>query len=110
MRCRPRTCSSAPVSSSRLPATTPAPWTPTVPPPTVRWPPARTPAGSSVQALLDLGHTGEAEQVSEELRRGRPATPETYHLVGEAWEAVGDLNRANRWLPAGSFSPRARRT
>jgi len=54
-----------------------------------------------VQALLDLGHTREAEQVSEELRRGQPATPETYHLVGEAWEAVGDLDRANRWLTRG---------
>jgi len=57
--------------------------------------------GFMVQALLDLGHTREAEQVSEELRRGRPATPETYQLVGEAWEAVGDLNRANRWLTRG---------
>ena len=57
--------------------------------------------GFMVQALLDLGHTREAEQVSEELRRVRPATPETYQLVGEAWEAVGDLNRANRWLTRG---------
>jgi hypothetical protein len=54
-----------------------------------------------VQALLDLGHTREAEQVSEELRRVRPAAPETYLLVGEAWEAVGDLDRATRWLTRG---------
>ncbi len=57
--------------------------------------------GYMVQALLELGHNREAEQVSEELRRRRPATPETYHFVGEAWEAVGDLNRANRWLTRG---------
>ena len=66
--------------------------------------------GFMVQALLDLGHTREAEQVSEGLRRGRPATPETYHLVGEAWEAVGDLTGPTAGSPAGSCSPRARPT
>lgn len=57
--------------------------------------------GFMVQALLDQGHTREAEELSEELRRARPATTETYHLVGEAWEAAGDLDRANRWLIRG---------
>ena len=57
--------------------------------------------GYVVQALLDLGRTKEAEQVSAELRRNRPATAVTYHLVGEAWEAAGKLNEANRWLTRG---------
>lgn len=59
------------------------------------------PRGFMVQALLDLGRTREAQELSEELRRTRPATPETYHLVGEAWEAAGDLDSANRWLTRG---------
>ena len=57
--------------------------------------------GFMVRALLDLGRAREAEQVSEELRRSRPAAPATYHLVGEAWEEAGDLDRANRWLTRG---------
>ena len=59
--------------------------------------------GFVVQALLDLGRPAEAEQVSEELRRSRPSTAATYHLVGEAWEAAGKLDEANRWLTRGAL-------
>lgn len=57
--------------------------------------------GFVVQALLDLDRTTEAEQASTQLRRSRPATAMTYHLVGEAWEAAGRLDEANRWLTRG---------
>lgn len=57
--------------------------------------------GFVVQALLDLGRRSEAEQASEELRRSRPVTAVTYHLVGEAWESAGELDKANRWLTRG---------
>lgn len=59
--------------------------------------------GFVVQALLDLGRTSEAEQAAEELRRSRPNTAATYHLVGEAWEAAGRLEEANRWLTRGAL-------
>lgn len=59
--------------------------------------------GFVVQALLDLGRPAEAEQVSEELRRSRPSTAATYHLVGEAWEGAGKLDEANRWLTRGAL-------
>lgn len=57
--------------------------------------------GFMIHALLDLGRTHEAEELSEQLRRSRPATAVTYHLVGETWEGAGDLDRANRWLTRG---------
>lgn len=57
--------------------------------------------GFMIGALLHLGHTQEAEELSAQLRRARPGTAVTYHLVGEAWEAAGDLNRANHWLTRG---------
>ncbi len=57
--------------------------------------------GFVIKALLDLGRTDQAQEASDLLRRARPATAVTYHLVGETWEAVGDLNQANQWLTRG---------
>lgn len=57
--------------------------------------------GYVIKALLELGRTGQAQEASDLLRRARPATAVTYHLVGETWEAVGDLNQANQWLTRG---------
>lgn len=65
---------------------------------TVTSPDAR---GYVIKALLKLGRTDEAQQASEVLRRARPATAVTYHLVGEIWEEVGDLDQAHQWLTRG---------
>lgn len=54
-----------------------------------------------VHTLVGLGRVEEAEELSEQLRRSRPADAQTYELVGETWEAAGELDRANRWFTRG---------
>lgn len=65
---------------------------------TVTSPDAR---GYVIRALLQLGRTDDAQQASDLLRRARPATAVTYHLVGETWEEAGDLDQAYQWLTRG---------
>lgn len=57
--------------------------------------------GFVIKAFLDLGQTDQAQEASDQLRRARPATAATYHLVGETWEEAGDLSQANQWLTRG---------
>lgn len=64
--------------------------------------------GFVVQALLDLGRTSEAEQAAEELRRSRPNTAATYHLVRPrpvlTAFAAGRTDAALRWRCRAAFA------
>lgn len=52
---------------------------------------------------MHLGRLEQAHELCDQLRRARPTSPTTYHLVGEAWEKTGDLNQANQWLTRGAL-------
>ena len=53
------------------------------------------------RALLDAGDLEGARRLAEEVRHSRPSDPEVYQLIGEDYEAAGDLTEANRWMNLG---------
>ena len=48
--------------------------------------------------LLEAGLREEADELAREVRRSRPDDSDVYVLIGEDYEAAGDLDSANRWL------------
>lgn len=53
------------------------------------------------EALVRRGRLEEAQQVAAEIRRSRPCDADVYDLVGQAYEAAGELETANRWFTMG---------
>jgi tetratricopeptide (TPR) repeat protein len=51
--------------------------------------------------LIAVGDLAAARRLAEEIRRSRPADADVYALIGEDYEAAGDLAEANRWMNLG---------
>jgi tetratricopeptide (TPR) repeat protein len=51
--------------------------------------------------LLAAGDAEGARRLAEEVRRSRPADPDTYLLIGQDYAQAGDLAEVNRWLNLG---------
>jgi tetratricopeptide (TPR) repeat protein len=51
--------------------------------------------------LIAVGDLDAARRLAEEVRRSRPTDADVYALIGEDYEAVGDLVEANRWMNLG---------
>jgi tetratricopeptide (TPR) repeat protein len=51
--------------------------------------------------LIAAGDVAGARRLAEEVRRSRPTDPDVYQLIGEDYEAAGDLAEANRWMNLG---------
>jgi len=51
--------------------------------------------------LLAVGDVAAARRLAEEVRRSRPRDVDVYALIGEDYEAAGDLVEANRWMNLG---------
>lgn len=52
-------------------------------------------------ALLHAGRLEQADELATEIRRSRTSDPDVYDVVGGAYEDVGDLETAHRWLTMG---------
>ena len=51
--------------------------------------------------LVAAGDVDAARRLAEEVRRSRPTDVDVYVLIGEDYEAIGDLAEANRWMNLG---------
>lgn len=51
--------------------------------------------------LIEAGDLDAARRLAEEVRRSGPADVDVYVLIGEDYEAIGDLVEANRWMNLG---------
>ena len=48
--------------------------------------------------LLEAGLREEADELAREVRRSRPTDSDVHVIIGEGYEAAGDLESANRWF------------
>jgi tetratricopeptide (TPR) repeat protein len=51
--------------------------------------------------LIAIGDVEGAHLLAEEVRRSRPADLDVYAMIGEDYEAAGDLTEAHRWMNLG---------